>query len=326
MSDKIGCLAPGELMEIMGDITIHGVYKYLKTNNIDLQVTKSKRKKIPPSGVRKILIDKGFKYPSLNISFQIVKGGAGKTSLSYGLGTRASLFGCKVLLVDLDKQGNLTRSFKMDARERPVFLNVIRDKEKIDNAIVELSENLHILPSNLNNSRLDLELTQSNFDLGSLINDELKPIRDRYDLVIFDCPPDINKITLAATCASDIIIIPMNPEPYAIDGVDFTLNELKILKNKFKLKFDYRLVWNKYDARERLGNFYLHDITRDEEKYKNVLPVVIRIDTSLKNSIFDEISLADLPKTSTFKEDVDHFAKEVLGINQWVEDKRQEDK
>lgn len=323
MSNLVGCMAPGELTEILGDITIHGVYKYLKTNNIDLQVTKSRRKRIPPIGVRKILLDKGFEYPTLNTSFQIVKGGAGKTSLSYGLGTRASLLGARVLLVDLDKQGNLTRSFKIDARDNPVFLNILRDKKSIESAIIELSDTLHILPSNLNNSRLDLELTQSNFDLRSLIRDELKPIRDRYDLVIMDCPPDINKITVAATCSSDLVIIPMNPDPYAIDGIDFTINELKTLQKKFKLSLNYRLVWNKYDARERLGNFYLHDITKDEEKYKNLLPVVIRIDTSLKNSIFDEVSLADLPKDSNFKEDSDHFAKEILGLNQWIENRRQ---
>ena len=166
-------------------------------------------------------------------------------------------------------------------------------------------------------------MTQSNFDFGSLIRDELKAVRNNYDLVIFDCPPDINKITLSATCASDRVIIPIHPDPYCMDGMEQIVNELKTLKRKFKLNFEYKLIWNKYDARERLGNFYLHDITKDEEKYKSLLPVVIRIDTSLKNSIFAQIPLADIPKDATFREDSDHFAKEVLGLNQWLEEKRQ---
>lgn len=322
MSALVGSLVPGELTEILGDITIHGVYKYLKTNSIDLELTDSKRKKISPLGVRKILLDKGFEYPNLNISFQMIKGGAGKTSLCYALGSRASLYGCRVLLVDLDKQASLTRSFKMDVRDKPVFLNVIRGNASMEKAIIELSDTLHILPSNLNNSMLDVELLSSNFDIKTLIIDELKNIRDRYDMVLIDCRSDFNKIILAATCASDLIIVPMNPDPYGMDGLELTLAELINIKKNFKLKLDYRLIWNKYDARKRLGNFYLHDITKDEEKYKKLLPVVMRVDSSLENSIFDEIPLSDLPRDSNFREDGDHFAKEILGLNQWIERRR----
>lgn len=317
-----GCLTPTDLIGMLGGITVHGVYKALKTQDIEVLATNSRRKKIPPLGIRKLLLAKGFKYSRQNISFQIVKGGVGKTSLSYALGLRASHYGAKVLLVDLDQQGNLTRSFKIEARDFPVWLNIFRDNVPAGETIVKLTETLDLIPSNLNNSRLDLELTQAASNLKDMIRDKLSKIRNNYDLVIFDCPPAINKINLAATCASDVVIVPVNPDPYAMDGLNFTLTELERIKKDFKLNFTYKIVWNRYDARERLGALCMHDLAKDENKINNVLPVVIRVDASLKNSIFDAVSLFDLPKKSAIREDIDQFTKEILGINQWIESQK----
>lgn len=325
MRETNGCLTPIDLMDILGGITVHGVYKALKSHNIDVIETHARRKKITPLGVRQLLNEKGFQYPQENISFQIVKGGVGKTSLSYALGLRASHYGAKVLLVDLDQQGNLTRSFKIEARDFPVWLNIFRDNISAEKAVIKLTETLDLIPSNLNNSRLDLELTQATTNIKDMIRDLLSPIRNNYDLVIFDCPPAINKINLAATCASDTVIIPLNPDPYAMDGLDFTLAEINRIKHDFKLKFNYRIVWNRYDARERLGAVCMHDLAKDEAKIKSVLPVVIRVDASLKNSIFDAVSLFDLPKKSAIREDVDQFTKEILGLNNWIEFQKNND-
>lgn len=319
MTKLSGCLTPIELADVLGGITIHGVYKALKTHNIESETTNNKRKKIPALGIRKLLIERGFEYPQKNISFQIVKGGVGKTSLSYALGLRASHYGAKILLIDLDQQGNLTRTFNIDARENAVWLNVVRDNVPIDQAIIKITDTLHILPSNLNNSRLDVELTQSSPNLRDMVKDTLNSVRSSYDLVIIDCPPAINRINLSATCASDMVIIPLNPEPYAMDGLDFTLAELKKIKKEFKLDIDTKIVWNRYDARERLGAVYMHEIAKDEDKYQNVLPVVIRVDASLKNSIFDGKSIFGFSKKTGIRDDFDQFTKEILGINQWSE-------
>lgn len=314
-----GFLTPSELTDLLGSITIQGVYKILKTHNIDSSASATKRRKINPLGVRKLLEERGFVYPRKNLSFQIVKGGVGKTSLSYALGLRASHYGARVLLVDFDQQGNLTRSFNVDARNSPVWLNVVRDSVSVEKAIIPLSETLSLLPSSLNNSRLDIELTQSNPNLRDTIKDKISGIRDNFDLVIFDCPPAINKISLSATCASDIIVIPITPDPYAMDGLDFTLSEIGRIKKEFKLKIDTKIVWNRYDARERLGAVYMHSLAKDEDKIKCVMPVVIRVDTSLKNSIFDATSIFEFTKKPNIREDLDQFAREMLGINQFME-------
>jgi chromosome partitioning protein len=280
---------------------------------------------VPAIGTRKLFQERGFSYPKLNIAFQMLKGGVGKTSLSFSLAVRAAQYGTRVLAVDLDMQGNLTRSFNIDTQGKPVLLNLIRDKLNVEAAITKVADNLHVLPSSLNNSSLEVELTQSSRNLRDLIKDLLSPIREDYDIVIFDCPPAINKTNTSATCASDLIIIPLNPDTYAIDGLDQTIAELQRIKEDFKTGVDYLILWNKYDAREKLAPVYMHQIAKDDNKVKKLLPIVIRVDTALKNAVFDAKSIFELPKRAHIREDIDQFTKEILGINRWRDTKSAND-
>lgn len=320
MELKKGNLSSVELKDLLGGITVQGVYKALKQNNIDSQLNNTGRRFVSSFGVRDLLESKGFSYPKLNISLQMVKGGVGKTSLSFSLAVRTNHYGARVLIIDMDQQGNLTRSFNVEARDKAVWLNLVRDNVPVEEAIVEISEGLHLIPSNLNNSRLDVELTQSASNLKDLLRDKIASVRDNYDLVIIDCPPAINKINTAVTCGSDLIIIPTNPDPYAMDGLDFAIAEIKRIKTEFKLKtLDYKVVWNRYDARERLGAHYMHALAQKTEHLEKILPVVIRVDASLKNAIFDSKSIFELPKKALIREDIDQFSREILGINEWQE-------
>ena len=312
-------ITPADLADILGGITVQGVYKVLKVHNIPTETTNTNRKLISPLGVRQVLEERGFKYQEQIVSFQIVKGGVGKTSLSFSLAVRASHYGAKVLAIDLDQQGNLTRSFGVDARDRPVWLNVYRDNIGLTDAIVNVSEGLDLIPSNLNNSRLDVELTQSSANLKDMIRDKIASIRHHYDLIVIDCPPAINKINTAVTCASDTVIIPINPDPYAMDGLDFTISELNRIKKEFKVHFDYKIIWNRFDKRESMGTIYMHELASSKEYMEKLIPVVIRTDASLKNAVFDQKSVFEL--RGSIKEDIDRFTREVLGINAWKDSK-----
>jgi len=279
----------------------------------------NKRRGATSAEIRRLFEERGFVYPRQNLSFQIVKGGTGKTSLSYSLAVRAYQYGARVLCIDFDQQGNLSRSFNIQAKDKYVWLNLFRDRIDAEQAVIELADTLHLIPSNLNNSRLDVELSGSASNLRDMIGDKLAPIRDRYDLVIMDCPPAINKINTAIACVSDMVLIPVNPDPYALDGLEFTVSELERVKSDFKLDFDYRVIWNRFDARERLGAFYIHELSQNKRFAEKVMPIVIRTDASVKNAVFDSRSVFDLPKRSVFREDVDQFAQEIIGITKWKE-------
>jgi chromosome partitioning protein len=314
-------ITPTDIANLLGGVSLQAVYKQMRTQGIDSLAASNRRRFIAPRGVRQILETKGFTFPKQNISFQIVKGGVGKTSLSYALATRASHYGARVLAIDFDQQGNLTRSFNVDARDRPVWLHVFRDGVPTKEAVVKLADNLDLLPSNLNNSRLDVELTGLASNLRDLVVDKIAPIRGNYDLVVMDCPPAINKINTAVACGSDLVVIPIIPDPYAIDGLEFTLAELTRIQNEFKVGFDYRILWNRYDARERLGVVYMHDLAGMVDLAQRLLPLVIRVDTSLKNAVHEAKSIFDMPKRSVIQEDIDQFTREILGINQWKEER-----
>ena len=104
--------------------------------------------------------------------------------------------------------------------------------------------------------------------------------------------------------------------------MEFTLAELKALNRILKLILDHQIIWNKYDARERLGSFYMHELTKDEDRINHIFPVVIRTDTNLKNSIFAAKSIFEETRKTAIKEDMDQFTREVLGINAWSEANR----
>lgn len=317
---KTSAITPSDVAEIFGGISLQAVYKILKSNDVETKTTSNRRKLISPLGVRTILEKRGFSFCKKNLSFQIVKGGTGKTSLAYSLATRASHYGARVLAIDFDQQGNLTRSFNVDARDRKVWLHLVRDRVDIADVVIEITDTLHLLPSNLNNSRLDVELTGVASNLRDMVRDRIAPVRQNYDFVVMDCPPALNKINTAATCGSDIIIIPINPDPYAMDGLEFTLAEFERIRDEFKMPLDYKILWNRYDARERLGVFYMHELAKNPDRAQHILPVVIRTDTSVKNSVFGAKSIFELPKRSSAKDDIDQFTRELLGINEWMEE------
>jgi chromosome partitioning protein len=307
-------------------MTLQGVYRILKQHNI--KANTGARRLVKFNEVRDILISRNFQYPNKNYSFQIVKGGAGKTSLSSNFALRASQYGAKVLAVDFDQQGNFTSTFGINTKDRPVFINLFRKECKIEDAIVTVNDALHIIPSSLDNSRLDVELTQrSSLNIRDLIRDILEPVRNKYDIVVMDCPPAINRINVAVTCSSDYVVIPVNPDQYSMDGLEFTIAELITIQKDFKMNaLDYFIVWNKYDARERLGAHYMHYLVKDSSKVSKILPVVIRTDVSIKNVVYEMTNIFERGKKTTIKEDMDHFTREILGINAWNENKTKEKK
>lgn len=318
---KFGSLTPMEIKPLFGDVTIQTVYRFLDDNNILCdKKSNSNRKTIPPQEVRKILDIKGFKYSKKNYSFQVVKGGVGKTSLSLTFGIRASHYGAKVLLADLDPQANLTSSLVNVSDDHPVWIDLMHNPQLIKDSIIHVDDHIDLLPTSLKDSIFDKSLFNSSSTANPkyFLNDILSSVRDKYDIVIFDCPPALNNVCLCASCASDEVIIPLTPTEYAIAGLNYTLTELANIKNASRLNFDFKIVWNMYDAREKLAPVHMQRVYSNEKILKHIISAIVPVDTSLKNSSYYGRSIFNMKRRGGAAENIDDITRELLGINEWI--------
>ena len=309
-----GYLTPQELAKVLGKSN-QAIYSFLKSKNIP-SVEVSKRKRIiPPSSIKTILEMRNFKYQKKIFSIHDLKGGVGKTTIALSFSSRASHYGFKVLMIDMDLQSNLTCYCNVDSTNLPVWINILRKEARIEESSIHIDEHLDLIPSNLNNSRLEIELaSNSSINIKDCIKDTLEPIINKYDIVVIDCPPSLCKTTTMATCASDFTIIPINPDQFSIDGMHMTIDEINRIKNAYKLPLKYKILWNKYDGRKKLAPFFIQQLARDEEKFSNALPIVIRVDSAFETSQSLRKSIFETQRRSYAQEDVDALTKELLNI------------
>jgi len=296
------------------NLTPQGLGKVYKNTQSTL---KGNKRVFKPSAVRSIFESRGFKYPSKNIVFHCLKGGASKTTLAYNTAYRLSQLGGRVLLVDLDKQGNATQSFDIDPSNiKGTFVDLITESKKIEDIIVPVGEYLDLLPSTFHNARIEIELNNRNYNPQTYYSKLFSSIRDDYDFLIFDLPPDLNRNSYLCTILADTICIPTNPDGYSVMGMKMTLESIEGLQSEFEdLDQDVYVVWSKYDARETNS---FHFITENQDlKGALTMPVVIRSDSTFKNAQSNKQSVFQIPKKSNAKEDIDILAKELSSIREF---------
>jgi len=201
-------------------ITLQGAYKRIKTK----QISASKLGKVSylcHKEARKLFNLKCI--PSI-IAFELVKGGVGKTSLSFHCAIRASLYGLKCVLIDLDQQANLTRAFRINASNNPVMIDIIREKLDIKDSLLNVAEGLDLLPSRFENAMLNTFLLINAFPLDRVFKQLIEPLKTDYDLIFIDCPPDLGATVTATALASDFIVSPIEPDEFSMSGLELTLN------------------------------------------------------------------------------------------------------
>jgi chromosome partitioning protein len=261
-----------------------------------------------PSVVRKYLATLGYKYPHQVISFQMLKGGVAKTTSALNFGIRASQFGAKVLFIDMDQQANLTFALGIESEELPVWVDVVEKKKTAQQAILEVDENLHLIPSSLNNSVLDRVLLNGQRNWAQAVNTPLKELRSTYDLVVIDTAPNLSAINTAVTCASDQVVLPINPDKFSLLGLKKHLQDLAELRSEFGLSFTEKILFTKFDGREAASREFLSQCLEQFED--RLMKHYIRTSTDIKNSIGSGRTIFNTK--SNAKEDYDLVTKELM--------------
>jgi len=152
--------------------------------------------------------------------------GVGKTTISFSLGIRFWLFGARVLFMDLDQQSNLSKTLG-NTYPQYVLQDIFEKKVKPEQAIVHIKPNLDLIPSSLKNALLNQYMFAYSIREEKAIKSILDRVKHSYDIIIIDCPPAIGSSMTAATIAADLVVSPLDPDDYAVDGMTYCLNEVK---------------------------------------------------------------------------------------------------
>jgi len=198
------------------------------------------------------------------------KGGVGKTTTSINLGASLAIFGKRVLIMDLDAQGSIAASFRMDdfAIKYGTFDLVVK-KIPLAMAITDIGlENLEIVTAHVSNEEEELELFTHSLQ-NELIKSVLKPIKNEYDFIILDCPPSLGSMTMNGVVAADQILIPIQSEYYALKSLGKFLTSIKNIGNKYNknLKFSGILV-TMFDKRIKKNREILEEL---QHSFKDIL-------------------------------------------------------
>ena len=173
------------------------------------------------------------------ISFSNQKGGVAKPTSAVNVSASLGVLGYKVLLIDLDPQGNATSGVGISKRGLKKTINdvLIGDIEAKDAIIVTEFENLSIIPANISLASAEYNLYQQDTGMENVMKDALAPIKDDFDYIIIDCPPSLSMLTVNAMVASDGVVIPMQCEFYALEG----LAQLTLTINRIKANYNSKL-------------------------------------------------------------------------------------
>jgi chromosome partitioning protein len=265
---------------------------------------------VTPENVRRFLQAKGYRYQPQVLSFQMLKGGVAKTTSCLNVGLRAAMYGFRVLFMDLDQQANLSFALGVDDLEAPVFVDVLERKRTLSKAIRSLAPNIGLLPSNLNNSVIERVLLQGVRNLGRVVRGPIEEVMADYDLVLIDTAPSLSALNTAVTCASDRVVLPINPDKFTLFGVQKHLADLEVIREDFNLDFDVRILFTKYDARESSSQAYFSQCL--DLFGPRMVRTYVRQTTDIKNTIATGRTIFD--SKGNAKEDYDRVTRELFGL------------
>ncbi len=215
------------------------------------------------------------------ISFSNQKGGVGKTTTCVNMAAYLAKAGKKVLLVDLDPQGNATTGlgFTKSSLKKSVY-NVLIDEEEVkENVLPTEIEGLMILPSNIDLAGAEVELVYKK-SREKVLKGALDKVKAAYDFILIDCPPSLGLITINALAAADSVIIPIQSEYYALEGLSQLMNTISLVRQHLNKSLKVEgVVLTMYDGRSLISKQIAAEIKHyfTKKLYEIVIPRNIRL-------------------------------------------------
>lgn len=209
------------------------------------------------------------------------KGGVGKTTTSVNLSAAMGAMGKKTLLVDVDPQGNSSSGVGIDRREKKnTMYEVLIGECTVEEALVHTEfSNLDILPSSMDLAAAELELASMEHR-ESVLKRALVPLRETYDYILIDCPPSLGIITTNALCAADTLLVPIQCEYYALEGLSQLMNTVRRVKRQYNELLDMEgVLLTMYDGRLNLTQQVVEEVKKyfPRKVFSTVVPRTVRL-------------------------------------------------
>jgi chromosome partitioning protein len=208
------------------------------------------------------------------------KGGVGKTTTSVSLAAALAELGRRVLLLDVDPQGNATSGFGIDkGRVEKSVYDVLIEAENIQEAIQKTEFKVDVLPANIDLAGAEVELVTAD-NRENRLKKALSLVRDKYDYILMDCPPSLGFLTLNALTASDTLLMPVQCEFYALEGMTQLLDTMELVQGGLNPDLVIEgVLMTMYDGRTNLALQVVNEVRDHFDKlvFKTMIPRTVRL-------------------------------------------------